>query len=100
MSYSPGFNLDNSDDGDNIFIQAEKLKKEIILLYGCLNDILEVQIPTLLKNFDADKVDGKHATNTANNLPVLNTEGNLTVNTTGTAYNIPTGNVGGNIWIE
>jgi len=100
MSYSPGFPIDNSEGGDNIYVQAEKLKQEVILLYACLNDILNTQVPTLLENFNADKVDNKHATNTANNLPVLNAEGNLTVDTTGTAYNIPTGNVGGNIWIE
>jgi len=100
MSYSPLYPLDHtSADGDNDYTQAEKLQKEIEHIYACMNDLLNTQVPTLLENFDADKVDGYHATNTANNLPVLDSEGNLTVDTTGTAYNIPTGNVGGNIWI-
>jgi hypothetical protein len=100
MSYSSVYPLDHSStDGDNDYTQAEKLKNEIEHIYACLNDLLDTQVPTLLEDFNADTVDKKHATNTANNLPTLNSEGNLTVDTTGTAYNIPTGNVGGNIWI-
>lgn len=61
---------------------------------------LEKQIAEIIAVSNADTVDGKHATNTAENLPVLNSVGRLTNDLEGTAFNIPTKDVNGNIWIE
>ena len=79
VEYAPGYpiNTNPAPNGDTVKAAVEKHIQEFLKAYAALSSMYQ-QIITELKYADVDSVDGKHADNTANNLPVLNSLGQLT----------------------
>ena len=101
-TYSPGYPVNpaaGSAGGDTVKAAVEKHIAEFLKAYADLTALYQ-QILLELQYANVDTVDGKHADGTANNIPLLNSSGNLTNDLEGTAWNIPTSDVGGNIWIS
>jgi hypothetical protein len=77
--YSPGYpvNTNPGPAGDTVKEAVDKHIAEFLKSYADLTTMYQ-QILTELKYADVDMVDGRHADNTANNIPLLNGVGQLT----------------------
>lgn len=79
--YSPGYpvNTNPGPAGDTVKEAVEKHISEFLKAYADLTTMYQ-QILVELEYANVDTVDGKHADNTANNLPVLNGSSELVNN--------------------
>lgn len=78
-NYAPGYpvNTNPGPVGDTVKTAVDKHIAEFLKAYADISALYQ-QILVELRYADVDMVDGKHADNTANNIPVLNSSGELT----------------------
>lgn len=80
VDYAPGYPIKNtpgSEGGDTVKQAVEKHISEFLKAYADINALYQ-QILLELQHANVDKVDGKDADNTANNIPLLDGEGRIT----------------------
>jgi len=78
-SYAPGYPINTNPGpvGDTVKGATEKHIAEFLKAYADLSAMYQ-QILVEIRYADVDMVDGKHADNTPNNIPILNSNGELT----------------------